>query len=391
MPGHPQVEDGFARRLAAFYAASIMTLGVQMPLFPLWLGAKGLDARLIGLVLTVPLVVRTIAIPVAAREADRRDALRGSLVVGAAGSVAAYTIMALVDGAAAIIAVSVFAAAVFTPIVPLTDAYALKGLALRGRAYGPVRLWGSVAYIIGNFAAGFAIDSVAARQLIWLIVAAILVTAGAAFALGPLGAKPTQAPQAPAPARLLRNGAFMTVLAAASLIQASHAVYYGFSTLDWIAHGFDGTTIAALWALGVAAEIVLFALSARLPGWLTPIGLIVMGGAGGVLRWSVMALDPPAALLPALQCLHALSYGAAHLGALGFLSRAAPSGLAATAQGYYAIALGVVMAAATSLSGVLYAAYGARAYAAMALMALAGGLCGLAAQHFAPRQPVRGA
>ncbi len=367
-----------------------MTLGVQMPLFPLWLGVKGLDARLIGIVLTIPLVVRTIAIPVAAREADRRDALRGSLVIAAAGSVIAYALMGLADGAAAIIAVSVLAAAVFTPIVPLTDAYALKGLSGRGRAYGPVRLWGSVAYIAGNFAAGFAIDSVPPRHLIWLIVAAILVAAVTAFALAPLDAKPTRTPQPVAPVRLLRDPAFVAVLAAASLIQSSHAVYYGFSTLDWIAHGFDGTAIAALWALGVAAEVVLFALSARLPGWLSPIGLLVIGGAGGALRWSAMALDPPAALLPALQCLHALSYGAAHLGALGFLSRAAPSGLAATAQGYYAIALGVVMAATMSLSGVLYAAYGARAYAAMALVALSGGLCGLAAQRFT-RQLVRGA
>ena len=51
--------------------------GIQLPFFPVWLKAKGLDPGMIGVVLAAPMVVRMIAIPVAARAADRRDALRG--------------------------------------------------------------------------------------------------------------------------------------------------------------------------------------------------------------------------------------------------------------------------------------------------------------------------
>ena len=69
----------------------------------------------------------------------------------------------------------------------------------------------------------------------------------------------------PRQAGLWSSPRFLGVAAAASLLQASHAVYYGFSTLDWLGKGFGGTAIGALWALGVLAEIVLFALSARLP------------------------------------------------------------------------------------------------------------------------------
>ena len=54
------------------------------------------------------------------------------------------------------------------------------------------------------------------------------------------------------------------------MIQGSHALYYGFSTMDWRAVGLDGTLIGMLWGLGVAAEIVLFALSGRLPKALRP-------------------------------------------------------------------------------------------------------------------------
>ena len=38
--------------------------------------------------------------------------------------------------------------------MPLAETYALKGLPARGRAYGPVRLWGSFAFIAGSFLAG---------------------------------------------------------------------------------------------------------------------------------------------------------------------------------------------------------------------------------------------
>jgi MFS transporter, PPP family, 3-phenylpropionic acid transporter len=180
---------------------------------------------------------------------------------------------------------------------------------------------------------------------------------------------------------LLRNPAFLAGIAAASLVQASHALYYGFSTIDWQAAGYDGGVIGALWALGVISEIALFALSARLPSSITPLAMLFVGAAGAVLRWSVMAAGPPAILLPVLQCLHALSFGATHLGALALVARMAPPGLGATAQGYFAVAHGATMAAATALAGALYGRFGSGAYAAMAVLAAAGGLSALAARR----------
>jgi MFS transporter, PPP family, 3-phenylpropionic acid transporter len=94
-----------------------------------------------------------------------------------------------------------------------------------------------------------------------------------------------------------------------------------------------------------------------------------------------MAFDPPPAALPWLQLLHGLSFGATHLGALTFVAHHAPHGQSATAQGYLAIALGLMMAVMTSVSGLLYAAFGTFAYAAMALAAAAGGACALIAQR----------
>jgi MFS transporter, PPP family, 3-phenylpropionic acid transporter len=375
---------GFALRLKLFYAGLFITLGVQLPFLPVWLAAKGLDPQAIGVVLAIPMVVRVFAIPAATRMADRRDALRAVIVTVTAVGVLGYGSLAFAEGPFAIMAGYALASAAYTPVMMLTDTYALRGLPAWGRAYGPVRLWGSAAFIAASFAAGSLLDVMAPRNLIWLIVAAMALAAAFVRALGPL---PARAPRPDAPAAkasampLLRDPSFLAVVAAASLIQASHAVYYGFSTIDWRSAGFDGWTIGALWALGVLAEIVLFALSARLPTAITPTMLLMIGAAGAVLRWGAMALDPPAALLPALQCLHGLSFGATHLGALGFVTRAAPVVLSATAQGYLAVALGLAMAAAMGVSGVLYERYGDAAYGAMALAAGAGGLLALVAHR----------
>ena len=51
---HQIIAARFVRRLALFYAALFVSIGIQLPFFPLWLEAKGLDAGMIGIVLAAP-------------------------------------------------------------------------------------------------------------------------------------------------------------------------------------------------------------------------------------------------------------------------------------------------------------------------------------------------
>jgi PPP family 3-phenylpropionic acid transporter len=335
------------------------------------------------------MVLRVLIIPLATRQADRRDALRGSIVVAACACVAGYALMGLSEGAAQIVIAYALASLGFTPLMPLAETYAFKGLTARGKHYGPVRLWGSATYIFGSLAAGFALDIIPARHIIWMVVVASFGTAFAAYALQQVSTAAPVSSEPETPRRtLLRDPAFIAVLAASSLIQASHAVFYGFSAVEWKSAGLDGAVIAALWGLGVAAEIVLFAYSGRLPPFFQPTMLLIIGALGAILRWGGMALDPPVLALPWLQMLHALSFGATHLGALGFVARHAPAGQSATAQGYLAIAQGLAMAAAMGISGWLYAGFGSLAYAAMALAAIAGGGYALVAHRARGQAPV---
>ncbi len=367
------VKDGFAARLALFYAAVFVFTGVQLPFFPVWLEAKGLSPQEIGIVLAAPVAVRVLTAPLAARLIDRFAAPESALAAILLAAAGGYALVGIGHGFLPVLGAVALASVAFAQVMPLTDAYALRGLAWRSRGYGPVRLWGSASFIVTNMATGVLLGFVARESLIWLMVAPLAGAAAVALFLPPSRPKEPRGQEGAQPASSLwRVPTFVGVLLAASAIQASHALYYGFSALDWAGRGLSGTAVGALWALGVVSEIAMFAWSERLPAALGSIPLIVLGGSGAVVRWIVMALDPPSVLLPALQCLHALSFAATHLGAMQFLANAVPARLGATAQGDYATVQAVAMTVATALSGTLYAAYGGVAYAAMSAMAAAG-------------------
>jgi PPP family 3-phenylpropionic acid transporter len=145
--------------------------------------------------------------------------------------------------------------------------------------------------------------------------------------------------------------------------------------VHWQALGYSGNAIGALWAIGVIAEIVLFAFSGAAVRAAGAVLLIVAGAAAGALRWTLMAFDPPLLALIVLQTLHALTYGATHLAAVHFIAAHVPRAAAGTAQALYASATaGIGMGAATLLAGKLYAMHGAYAYLAMTVLSVGGGL-----------------
>jgi PPP family 3-phenylpropionic acid transporter len=364
--------DSFVQRLAAFYGGIFLAVGVLLPFLSVWFAAKGLNAGEIGLVLAAPVVSRVVAVPLVTSLADRL-ALRPVIIAVATGTACCYGLVGTANGFWLILLAVVLASGAFAPLLPLTDAYALQGLGLRRQSYGPVRLWGSAAFVVGSIGAGLVFDHIAPGDLIWIIVAAFFAAALISFLLLPVESDVPSPPRHRASGlSMLRSAAVLAAIGAASFIQGSHAVYYGFSSLAWSAGGLDGLWIGGLWALGVAAEIVLFALSARLPPAFTPTVLLALGGTGAALRWTVMAFDPPLLLLPLLQGLHAFSFAATHLGAVQFMSHAAAARFAATAQGYLSVAVGVAQSGAIALAGGLYAIWGTQAYAAMAAMAFIG-------------------
>ena len=361
-----------AVRMALFYGVSFLSMGVSVPYWPVWLADRGLSPQQISTVVAAGMILRILANPVVGRLADARGARRSILMVLAW---ATFGVTALYLGTWSfwsILCVGLLANLIFPALISLTENTGVLAAYQRGYDYGRVRLWGSVAFVGATLGAGALLPHYGPPVVLWLMLAGMGATALLAWLLPEVRSPPTVHRKG-SMARFLRDPVFLLFLAATSLLNASHGVFYTFGALHWGAVGISPTWIGVLWSEGVVAEIALFAFSGRVVGALGPVRMIILGAAAGVLRWTLTGVSDALPMLMLVQALHALTFGFCHLGAMHFIARAAPPDLTATAQGLYAaIGTGLVVALVTAGAGPLYAAVGGQAYLAMA------GLCGLA-------------
>jgi PPP family 3-phenylpropionic acid transporter len=373
----------FAVRVSLLYAAIFVVAGTQLPYLPIWLDWAGLSAQEIGVITATPLLIRVVVTPVIAFVADRHGDHRRFLIGLSWAGLAALVALSQSTGFWPILGWVVLFALAWTTVMPLTETVAMAGVKASGLDYGRMRLWGSLTFIAASFCGGWIVERFGPPSAIWLVVfGGVLVTA-AVHTLQPISANTGTSRLALSDAAgLLRSRTFQLFLLAVGAVQAAHAVFYTFGTLHWRAVGLSTAWSGTLWAIGVIAEIVLFAWSKAVLRHIAAIGLITLGAAAAVARWIAMGFDPPLVLLIPLQALHGLTYGATHLGAMHLMLRLVPDGQSGTAQALYAsVTGGIAMGAAMLLAGPLYAGYRGHAYWAMALIALAG----LAASLVLPR------
>lgn len=390
----------FALRVALFYGALFLVYGIHLPYLPVWLDWRGLTSTEIGVITAAPFFVRVLVTPVVGLYADQHAAQRPFIKALAWLTLAAALLLVQATGFWTILAVAVLFSLASTTIMPLVETVAVQGVRDTGLDYGRMRLWGSLAFVAASFGGGWVIGWTGAWSGAWLIAGGAVLTVAAAYALPGPSSAPRQRIAEPLPGArvslrrlgwprfaltgfalpslgaarpLVRSPVFIAFLVAAGAIQGAHATFYTFGSLHWQAAGIPASMVGILWTIGVAAEIALFAWSGAVMQRVWATTLMLIGAGAAVVRWTAMAFDPPLALLIPLQVLHGATYGATHVGAIHFLSRAVPHTASATAQALYAtVAAGVGMGAATLASGWLYAAFAGRAYLGMALVALAG-------------------
>ena len=79
----PEAPQRFAARLALFYATLFGLVGTQLPFFPVWLKAVGIDASWIGIITAVPSVTRFTTLPFVTGFAEKHRSVRGALIATA--------------------------------------------------------------------------------------------------------------------------------------------------------------------------------------------------------------------------------------------------------------------------------------------------------------------
>lgn len=361
-----------ARRLSILYAAFLAVIGIQQPFWPVWLAGRGLSAADIGALLAVSIGIKVVSAPMVAHLADRSGERKWLMVVFSVVAVAAFASFIAANGFWAILAVSVVYFAAWPPIVTLAESVTMKAARLGQLEYGRVRLWGSLSFIATAAIAGQVLAVQPTEAVYWMILTVQLLAFASCCAIPDLREAKGTSARLPLLA-VLRQRRFARFLVACGLIQASHGVYYAFGTLAWKAAGYSEAVIGLLWAEGVLAEVVLFAVGVRLIRRMGPLRLVILAGAAAAVRWLGTGLTDALPALVVLQLLHAFSFGAAHLAAMHYIGEEVAGELSATAQSLYSgVVWGLFLGGGLLAAGLLFEAMAARAFLPMVVPALAG-------------------
>ena len=365
-------------RFLAFYGAVFAAFGVASPFLPGLLQQSGLSPKELGVVLAAGTAVRLVSGFLGGRIADRTG--RAPLVL--TGFTAASAAVALgyepARGMVALLLVSVAHASVLAPLTPVADALALGSAEQGGFRYGWVRGAGSAAFIAGTLLSGRLVDGLGLGVIIWLNAALLAGAATLGWLLpnqmaGSNKAVPDVGPQSGL-RTLLGIPIFVRLMVVAALIGGSHALHDGFEVIRWRSAGLSATQSSILWALSVAAEMLVFVvIGPKLLAALGPARAMLLAAAAGIVRWSAAALTASFSIMALVEPLHGLTFALLHLACMEVIGRVVPVALAATAQAVYAtLAMGATTALVTLGSGPLYGEFGAGAFWVMAA------LCGLA-------------
>lgn len=366
-------------RMWLFFGGYFVFGGVMLPFFPVWLEARGLSDVEIAQVIAIPTLFRVFLTPFAGAFADRVRNRRFAVILFTVPAAIVFVFAYPATGFLPLLLVTGAAITLWTLAILPAEALTLTGVRRYGLDYGRMRVMGSVAFIVANLTSGALLTLLWPDAIYFFLLFALVTSAVVSFALPVTppairalddAAKPDTRPSR----AVLGNRAFLMLVTAVGLIQATHAMLYSFGSIEWASLGYSGFEIGFFWAFALAGEIALFAWSRPLLRRFGAHGLLIVGALATSLRWSLFPFAPATGFVgfALLQALHGLTFGATYVGTQQLIVRLVPERMTASAQGISAMAAGLLIAATTSISGPIYAAWGIDGFLAMVPLAMLG-------------------
>lgn len=360
------------RWLALSYFTYFFSYGIFLPFWSVWLKGLGLTPETIGLLLGVGLVARFLgSLLIAPRVSDPSRLIFALRVLALLTLVFALAFW-VGTHVAWLMVVMVGFNLFFSPLVPLTDALANTWQKQITLDYGRVRLWGSVAFVIGSALTGKLVslfDYQAILTLLSLGVASMLLGMLLRPSVPPQG-ESRQQESAGWPAWRMLVTQSWRFLACVCLLQGAHAAYYGFSAIYWQGAGYSASAVGYLWSLGVVAEVIIFALSKKLFRRFSARDLLLLSAVCGVVRWGLMGWSTALPWLIVIQILHCGTFTVCHLAAMRYIAARQGSEVIRLQAVYSAVAMGGSIAIMTVFAGFLYQHLGSGVFWIMALVVL---------------------
>ena len=324
------------RWLALYYALYFSALGAFMPYWGPYLQQQGLTALEIGILTATIQATKVLAPNIWGLMAVRWGL--GRIVPGAALATAlGFLALLWAHDFFSIFLITIAFSFFWAATLPLVDITTMEWAERSGAAYGRIRLWGSIGFILLALGMGWLIARGGMAVFLPVIVVFLLAAWWSSRYL-PFAAGGTATAVPPAALRNELRGDLLFFFAACILEQASHGPYYAFYSIYVGDHGQSSMAVGLLWGFAVLCEVLFFAVG---EGVIRRLGLKTVLYASFLLtalRWGVIGLWPDLPWIVAVQSLHAASYGAFHLAAVHWVYQRFPTSLRARGLALYASA-----------------------------------------------------
>ncbi|MCL4747674.1 MAG: MFS transporter [Burkholderiaceae bacterium] len=301
-----------ARTLFFAYFAMV---GALAPYISLYFADIGMSVAQIGVLMAVPQVTRIFGPPFWGAMLDRhgrpRRLLRASAALGLTVMIAFAWVGAHYAALIALLAVFHFTTSAQSPIA---ETMALSDSSGDPGAYGSIRMWGSIGFIVAVALTGPLLDVLGVRRLPALLALMCAALLAVALRLPAPRVPLTTAPARGAPAwARIREPVLAAFFASCFLMLFAHAALYAFYSLHLDRLGYSKTAIGLAWTLGVLAEIVVFRVQRRLFERTDTLRLLAFCMAGAVVRFALIGAGGDALwVVIVTQLLHGITFGLLH-------------------------------------------------------------------------------
>jgi PPP family 3-phenylpropionic acid transporter len=308
-------------RLSGFYFFYFATLGVLVPYWGLYLQSVGFTPVDIGNLIAILMFSRIVAPMVWAWIADHRESRMAVVRLASFLTIVAFSGAFFGSSFWWLAAVMLLFSFFWHASLPLLEVFVMRHTALRPGAYGRVRMWGSIGFIVAVTALGPVID---ARGPWWVLPALLTMMLGiGSFSLTLPESEMRGSVEHAGPFRqaLLRPEVFAFLLACL-LMQISHGPYYTFYSIYLEGYDYSKTLIGLLWAFAVLCEIGVFLVMQRLLTRVALRAVLVASFFLAAVRWLLIGHYPESlAVLVLAQTLHAATFGSFHATAMQLVHR----------------------------------------------------------------------
>lgn len=349
-------------RLSIAYFVYFGAIGIFTPFWSPYLELRGFNAFEIGLLLAIAAGVRSIGPLAFGWLADASGKPTAILRLAALISMLSFALLPLLSGLTGFIVLTVLFCFGWNFIAPSLDAHTLARLGPTSARYGRIRLWGSLGFIALSWCGGVMFERTGYDLVPSLMMGFIVATLFATMSISAIPPQPAVA-NAGAFRAALTSRPVIVALVVTALIALSFGPYYTFFSLYLERFGYSRGVIGFLWALGVFAEIGVFAAGGSLLARFSIRALFIGAAGATALRWALIALFTESVVVVGFaQLLHSMGFAVLHFAVVLTAQRQFPSHATARGQALFSsVGYGVGGMCGSLLGGIVWSAISPRA------------------------------